>query len=49
MAISVHDFEMRAKEVGIHDCRPFLTSRLFLEAGWRSKGDRLERAISTAA
>jgi hypothetical protein len=45
MTIPLHDFEMRAKEVGVHDCKPFFTARLFTDAGWRLQGNHLERTL----
>jgi DNA replication licensing factor MCM2 len=43
MEINMADFEARAKELNIFDVKPFLTSRVFVGAGYRV--DTLKRSI----
>jgi hypothetical protein len=39
------DFELRARQVNIHDVTPFLGSRFFSANGFRLVGSHIEKAL----
>ena len=41
LSIPIHELELRAREVGIQECRQLLSSRVFVEAGWRQSGEHM--------